>query len=118
MNDEKKQKKEPFRLLSQIIANPPEDKSKKYIFLLPFGADQRTQAVRRCGFWAIQIEKAKDKDKQTQFDEDAKNCTRILGTALLNNKNCFDYVFVIACFDQDTLLRDFFKTKHYFFKKK
>ena len=110
MNDEKKQKKEPFRLLSQIIANPPEDKSKKYIFLLPFGADQRTQAVRRCGFWAIQIEKAKDKDKQTQFDEDAKNCTRILGTALLNNKNCFDYVFVIACFDQDTLLRDFFKT--------
>lgn len=110
MSDEKKQKKEPFRLLSQIIANPPEDENKKYIFLLPFGATKRMQAVRRCGYWAIQVEKAKDKDKQTQFDEDAKNCTRILGTALISNKNCFDYVFVIACFDQDTLLRDFFKT--------
>lgn len=108
MSDEKK--KEPFRLLSQIIASPPKDENKKYIFLLPFGAKQRTQAVQRCGFWAIQIEKAKDKDKRTEFDADAKNCTRILGTALLNNKNCFDYVFVIACFDQDTLLRDFFKT--------
>lgn len=107
MSDEKK--KVPFRLLSQIIASPPKDENKKYIFLLPFGAKQRTQAVQRCGFWAIQIEKAKDKDKRTECDEDARNCTRILGTALLNNKNCFNYVFVIACFDQDALLRDFFK---------
>ena len=107
MDDEKK--KEPFRLLSQIIASPPEDENKKYIFLLPFGAKQRTQAVRRCGFWAIQIEKAKDKDKQTEFDEDARNCTKILWAALLNNKNCFDYVFVIACFDQGALLKNFFE---------